>query len=113
MSQTPTDDTLTDEQYGDYDAKQHVDIDLTNYQYNEVVRQVLEYQLGPAIAWEYDGGMLFMWGDNLDQDLLRDLTDAINDYEQQMARDGHYQSAEAARAAASWVGRAEVVAPDD
>lgn len=108
-----TDDNLTSEQYGDYDDTPHADIDLTHQQYHEVVRQVLQYQLGPPVAWEYDGGMLFVWGDHLDRGLLRDLTDAVNEYERQMAQDGHYETAEAARAAASWIVRAEVVQPDD
>ena len=93
--QTVTDeqDTPTDETYGEYAETPHTDILLNFTAWDHVVSQVLEYQLGPPIAWEYDGGVLFLWGDELNEDLLWEIADGCNELEQQYSRGGHYEAA--------------------
>ena len=106
-------DSLNHETYGHYNETPHADIDLTFQQWHEVVKPVLEFQIGPPVAWLYEGGMLFVWGENLDGSLIRDIADACNDAEREHADDGFYEAAEAARGAASWIVRADVYPPGE
>lgn len=105
---TMEDDELEHEHYGHYNETPHADLELTTDEWLEGVQQVLVYQIGPPVAWHYEGGICFIWGDQLDEQLLREIADACNDLEQEFARDGMYDAAQSAERAASQVIRADV-----
>ena len=96
------------EKYGHYNQTPHADIDLDREAWSEIVRRVLKNQIGPLVAWHYEGGICFMWGNNLDESLLTKIVEACNDFEDDLADDGHYDTAKAAVRAASAVSRASV-----
>jgi len=87
---------LHDETYGSYDEHPHTSIEMTYEQYQEGALEVLERRLGPPIAYEYRNGVLYLWGEHLDEKLLRQCGDSAFDVKQEHK---HYDFFEAARAA--------------
>lgn len=99
---------LEHEQYGYYNDVPHTLIDLTFQEWDLAVKQVLEYTLGPPLAYYYEGGTLHLWGEQLDESLLIEIADACTELEREFADDGHYDAAKSARRAASRMSRGVV-----
>lgn len=99
---------LEDEQYGYYNDVPHALIDLNYQEWSEVVKQVLEYTLGPPVAYYYEGGTLHLWGEQLDEPMLLEIADGCKDLEREFADDGFYDAAKTARRASSRVSRGVV-----
>lgn len=106
-------DELNDERYGYYNEKPHALIDLNSQEWREVVKEVLDYTLGPPVAYHYEGGTLHLWGEQLDESMLLEIADACKDLEREHADDAMYDAAENARRAASRVSRGTVHPPGE
>lgn len=79
----------------------HAVVDIPHgYEGKEIAKDVLDYRVGPACNWEFfrarRGTKLILWGDTVDEELLRTLGDATHEYEQEMAGGAMYDSASAA-----------------
>lgn len=108
MSDSGRFEELEDDQYGYYNDVPHTLIDLTYQEWDEVVKQVLEYTLGPPLGYYYEGGTLHLWGEQLDESMLLKIADGCTELEREYADGGHYDAAKSARRASSRVSRGVV-----
>lgn len=99
---------LTHERYGRYEDTPHAEVEMHSGEYHEGAKEALSFRLGPPIAWEYDDGTLYLWGENLTEDMLTAIADACHEVESEYKHDAIYGAADAARRAVSKVSRAEV-----
>lgn len=103
--------TLEHDHYGAFDEHPHATIDLGYSTWLDSVQQVLEYRLGPPIAWEYADGTLYLWGEHFDRETLRAISSGCHDLEQEHAEDAIYGAAQAADRAESKLLDAEIKEP--
>lgn len=102
-------DHLHDAAHGHYNEQPHVDIDIgTSTAEYDCVKDVLRHMLDGEYAWTYDGGMFFVWGDDVDESFLEDVRSALRECEHQYSADGDYDYAKSAQHARSRVGRAKI-----
>jgi hypothetical protein len=105
-------DQLVHNRYGRFDNHPRTEVEMSFAEWNEAAKQALEYKLGPPIAWEYDEGALYLWGEWLNDTMLNRIADACRQIEREHADMAIYEAAETARRAASKISRAEVRAQD-
>ncbi|SIR99925.1 hypothetical protein SAMN05421858_5079 [Haladaptatus litoreus] len=99
---------LTHDHYGDYDEQPHTEIEMYFSEWHSGAQEALEYKLGPAIAWKYDDGSLYLWGENLDENTLRNISDACHEVEADHRDMAIYDSAQDARNASSKIIGADI-----
>lgn len=101
-----------DDDHGIYLHERHVRIDLNSTQWMSAAKQVLDYD-DFEVAWTYEGGGLYLWGENLDRSTLRKLRDGIEQCEGEFASNGEYNMAEWASRAANRVRSATIDEPNE
>lgn len=99
------------EYYGRFEDQPHVTIELTYSQWVEAAKEALGYKVGPPVAWEYHGDTLYLWGEQLDQSVLDDLSAACHALKDEAAMMEMYDAAEDASTVESKFARAEVQQP--
>lgn len=87
---------LSDDLFGDFDEQPSAEILMTFEEYNEVADDVLGFKFGPPIAWEYADGILYLWGEKLDEDMLAEAATYCSEVKEEHIA---YEFPELARAA--------------
>jgi hypothetical protein len=104
-------ENLSHEHYGEFHEVPHTRIDCSWMDWAETAQEVLEYKIGPPVAWEFTDDALHLWGEQLDEELLRDLSDACHDLKQESSAMDMFEAAQSAsRMESKFIG-ADIEAP--